>query len=157
MMPLPPRLDKTCLQRLNRMEPPIDQDVLADTLCDGELLALVLERWAIAEFQDIGGIVLNKKIRDDKKLIIKISSMLTKLDPSQVEEQFNIYYDFEILNDPACPKAVLAYVLQALAYLWEAQAKQQLPDRNLRFQVGYSPEEGVDGASYIRIVSVPQS
>lgn len=155
-MPLPPRLDKTSLQRLNRIEPSIDADVLADTLCDGELLALVLDRWAIAEFQDIGGIVLNKTIRDDEKLIIKIPSMLAELDHFQVEEQFNKYFDFEILNDPACPRDVLAYVLQALAYLWEAQAKQQLPDRKLRFQVGYSPEEGVDGASYIQIVSVPK-
>jgi hypothetical protein len=145
------RLDKGLLRRLNQIQPPIDQDVLADTLCDGELLAVILDRWVIAQFAEIHGVIVNMAICDDPTLTERIPSMVDKYGHKETEEQVNRYYDFEIINDPASPPRILEYVLHTLAYLWEMQANQQFPGRKIRFRVGNDPTEGVDGASFIQL------
>lgn len=147
------RLDKSLLRRLNQIEPPIDPDVLADTLCDGELLAVVLDHWVIAEFSENHGVVVNLALCSDPALLEKIPSLVAQKGARETERQINKFYDFEILNDPACPKEVLKYILETLAYLWEAQARLEMPARNLKFRVGFDPDEGVDGAHYIQMTA----
>lgn len=148
-----PRLDKSHLRRINQIEPPIDADLLADTLCDGELLALMLDRWVMAEFAEMHGVIVNVAICHDPTLAERIPSMVAKYGRKEAEERINKYYDFEIINDPACPPKILEYVLRVLAYLWEMQANQQFPGRNIKFQVGSDPTEGVDGATFIQLVN----
>lgn len=146
------RLDKSLLRRLNQIQPPVDPDLLADTLCDGELLAIVLDHWVIAQFVEIHGVIVNVAVCDDPTLAERIPSMVANHGCKETEERVNKYYDFEIINDPSCPQGVLEYVLQTLASLWEMQANQQFPGRNVKFRVGIDPAEGVDGASFIQLV-----
>lgn len=146
-----PKLDKSQLRRVNQMEPPIDADVLADTLCDGELVALVLDRWVLADFREISGIIVNTTIKGEPERLSRIPDLIKQMGHLRAEEQFNTFYDFEVINDPACPKKVLEFVLQTLAFLWELQVSRAFPEQRRSFRVGFAPEEGVDGAYYIQM------
>lgn len=148
-----PKLDKSQLRRVNQLEPPIDADVLADTLCDGELVALVLDRWVLADFKEISGIIVNTTIKDDPERLSRIPALTQQIGRERAEEQFNTYYDFEIINDPACPRKVLEYILQTLAFLWELQVSRAFPEKKRSFRVGFAPDEGVDGAYYIQMTA----
>lgn len=148
-----PRLNKRLLRRINQLQPAGDEDVLADALCDGELLALVLDRWVVAAFEVMHGVVVNSAIRSDPALADRIPSLVARVGRKEAEEQLNKYYDFELLNDPACPTEVLKYLLGTLAYLWQAQARLELPARKLTFSVGFNPHEGVNGAHFIQMTS----
>src|SRR4051794_14429362 len=99
-------LDKSLLRRLTRIEPAIDPDVLADTLCDGELLAVVLDHWVLAQFRQFDGVIVNVAIHSDPELPNRIRACTAKEDSRKAQRRFNKYFDFEILNDPACPKPV---------------------------------------------------
>lgn len=146
-------LDTSLLRRLNQTEPPIEPGALADTLCDGELLALALDRWALARFQQFDGVIVNVTIHPDPDLPNRIRDLVAKIGSKEAQRHFNTYLDFEILNDPACPKPVLKYILKSLAYLWQAQARLEFPDRKLIFRVGFDPDEGLDGDYFIEMVS----
>ena len=146
-------LDKSLLRRLTRIEPAIDPDVLADTLCDGELLAVVMDHWVLARFQQIDGVIINVAILSDPALHQRIRACAATMDVREAQQHFNKYYDFEIINDPACPKPILRYILESLAYLWEAQARLEFPERKLVFRVGFDPEGGIGGDYFIEMTS----
>lgn len=146
-------LDKSLLRRLTRIEPAIDPDVLADTLCDGELLAVVLDHWVLARFQQIDGVIINTTIHSSPELHQRIRACAATMDAREAQRHFNKYFDFEIINDPACPKAILRYILESLAYLWQAQARLEFPERKLVFRVGFDPEGGIGGDYFIEMSS----
>lgn len=135
------RLNKADLVRLNSIEPPIDPDVVADTLCDGELLAAALDRWVVCDFVVIHGILFNRAIMpvpDEAR----VAAAVERFGAFEAEVRLTTRFDFQIINDPACPRPVLAYLMRMLAMLWEAQARREHPERDVRMEAVWKPEEG---------------
>lgn len=146
-------LDKSLLRRLPQVDPEIHPDALADSLCDGELLAVALDRWVLAQFRQFDGVIINVAILSDPALHQRIRACAATMDVREAQRHFNKYFDFEIINDPACPKPILRYILESLAYLWEAQARLEFPERKLVFRVGFDPEGGIGGDYFIEMSS----
>ena len=146
-------LDKSLLRRLPQVDPAIHPDALADSLCDGELLAVALDRWVLAQFRQFDGVIVNVAILSDPELPNRIRACTAKMDVREAQQRFNKDFDFEIINDPACPKPILRYLLESLAYLWQAQARLEFPDRKLIFRVGFDREGGIGGDYFIEMTS----
>lgn len=141
-MLLKPTLDVGLLVRLSSLEPPIDPEVIADTLCDGELLAVVLNRWIICDFRVHYGVLLNSKLRPLPPERVVVETIRGVGIPA-AESTLSRAFDFELINDPACPQKIMLYILNSFAFLWEAQARSEFPDRDVRFELEWCPTEGM--------------
>ena len=135
------QLDKVALTRLPSLDPAIEPDMLADTLCDGELLAVALERWVIADFVVVEGVLFNRT-SGPVPSAERVKAAVAKYGVVAADVGLAQRYDFEIWNDPACPKSVLKYLMRALTSLREAQAQREFPERDGRITMEWRPDEG---------------
>ena len=95
----------------------------------------------IADFVLVEGALFNRT-SGPVPSVDRVKAAVAKHGAYEAEVMLARRYDFQIMNDPACPKPVLEFLMRALASLWEAQARREFPERDVRIAVEWNPNEG---------------